>query len=136
MLTIRPDKITVHISNASGVSGRARQAADDLYIQGFHVTATSTGSNLKKGVIVAYSSQYSQAARTVAAAFPGATLVKDESAGNAVEVTLGAGSPDVVLVPNRVGTQPLSKHTSTSGTTSPAVVAIKARTADSNICAR
>jgi LCP family protein required for cell wall assembly len=136
VLTIRPDKITVHISNASGVSGRARQAADDLYIQGFHVTATSTGSNLKKGVIVAYSSQYSQAARTVAAAFPGATLVKDESAGNAVEVTLGAGSPDVVLVPNRVGTQPLSKHTSTSGTTSPAVVAIKARTADSNICAR
>ncbi|HZY01155.1 MAG TPA: LytR family transcriptional regulator, partial [Dermatophilaceae bacterium] len=96
----------------------------------------STGSNLKEGVTVGYSSQFFQEARTVAAAFPGATLVKDESAGNVIQVILGAGSPDVVLVPNRVGTQPLSKHTSTSGTTSPAVVTIKARTADSNICAR
>jgi len=136
VLTIRPDKITVEISNASGVTGRARQAAEDLRIQGFRITATSTGSNLKEGVTVGYSSQFFQEARTVAAAFPGATLVKDESAGNVIQVTLGAGSPDVVLVPNRVGTQPLSKHTSTSGTTSPAVVTIKARTADSNICAR
>jgi len=134
-LKIRPDKITVQIANASGITGRAQQAAADLRIQGFHITATSTGPSLTKGVTVGYSSQYLQAARTVAAAFPGATLVKDESAGSVIQVTLGAGSPYVVLVPNRVRTTPLPKHTPTSSATSPAVV-IKARTADSNICAK
>jgi LCP family protein required for cell wall assembly len=136
VLTIRPDKITVQILNASGVTGRARQAAEDLRIQGFRITATSTGTNLTKGVTVAYSSQFFQEARTVAAAFPGATLVKDESAGNVIQVTLGAGSPYVVQVPNRVGTTPLPTHspTTAAGTPSPSVT-IKARTADSSICA-
>ena len=135
VLTIRPDKITVHISNASGVTGRARQAAEDLRIQGFHITATSTGTTLKKGVTVAYSSQFFQEARTVAAAFPGATLVKDESAGNVIQVTLGAGSPYVVQVPNRVGTTPLAHpHDGHRRTYAVPTVTIKARTADSNIC--
>ena len=132
-LKIRPDKITVQISNASGVTGRARQAAEDLRIQGFHINAYVTGPNLKTGVTVAYSSPYFEEARTVAAAFPGATLVKDESAGNIVQVTLGAGSPYVVQVPNRVGTTPLPTRAPTA-TPTPAVT-IKARTADSNICA-
>ena len=83
-----------------------------------------------------YSSLYLQAARTVAAAFPGATLVKDESAGNVVQVTLGAGSPYVVQVPNRLGTTPLPTHSATGAPTPSSVVAIKARAADSNICAR
>jgi len=135
VLTIRPDKITVHISNASGVTGLARQAAEDLRVQGFRITATSTGTDLKEGVTVGYSSQYFQEARTVAAAFPGATLVKDESAGNVVLVTLGAGSPYVVQVPNRVGTTPLPTHTAATPTPS-ATAAIKARSADSNICVR
>jgi LCP family protein required for cell wall assembly len=132
VLTISPDKITVQISNASGVTGRARQAAEDLRVQGFRITATTTGTTLKNGVTVAYSSPFFQEARTVAAAFPGATLLKDESAGNIIQVTLGAGSPYVVKVPNRVGTTPLPTHTP-SATPSPSVT-IAARTADSNIC--
>jgi LCP family protein required for cell wall assembly len=132
VLTIRPDKITVEISNASGVTGRARQAAEDLRIQGFRINAYSTGPSLKTGVTVAYSSPYFEEARTVAAAFPGATLVKDDSAGNIVRVTLGAGSPYVVQVPNRVGTTPLP--TRAPAATPVPTVTIKARTADSNIC--
>jgi hypothetical protein len=132
VLTISPDKITVQISNASGVTGRARQAAEDLRVQGFRITATTTGTSLKNGVTVAYSSDYFQEARTVAAAFPGATLVKDESAGNIVQVTLGTGSPYVVQVPNHVGKTPLPTRTSTAKP-SP-LVTIAARTADSNIC--
>jgi hypothetical protein len=134
-LTIRPDKITVQISNASGVTGRARQAAEDLRIQGFNITAYSTGTSLKEGVTVAYSSPYFQEARTVAAAFPGATLVKDESVGNIVQVTLGTGSPYVVQVPNRVGTTPLPTRAPTASATPSPAVTIKARTADSNLCA-
>jgi LCP family protein required for cell wall assembly len=134
-LTVRPDKIAAQVTNASGITGRAQQAAQDLRIQGFDIKATSTAPNLTKGVTVGYSSRYLQSARTVAAAFPGATLVKDESAGSIIQVTLGAGSPYVVLVPNRVGTTPLPKHTSPSATPTP-TVAIKARTASSNICAK
>jgi hypothetical protein len=133
-LTISPDQITVHISNATGVTGRARQAAEDLRIQGFHINASSTGSALAKGVTVAYSGAYYQEARTVAAAFPGATLVKDDSAADVIEVTLGAGSPYVVQVPNRVGTTPLPSRTTTGGASSSSSATIKARSADSNIC--
>ena len=110
VLTITPDKISVYINNASGVTGRAGQAAAELGIQGFHITATATGTNLKQGVIVGYSSQNLHQVRTVAAAFPVAILAKDESAGNVVQVTLGTGSPYVDLVPRRLGTAPLPIH--------------------------
>ena len=133
VLTIRPDKISVSVNNASGVTGRAGQAAADLGIQGLHITATATGTNLKQGVTAGYSSQYLQQARTVAAAFPGSSLAKDQSAGSVVQVTLGAGSPYVVLVPNRVGTVPLPIHTAA---TSSANVAIKARSAAGGICVK
>jgi LCP family protein required for cell wall assembly len=135
VLTIKPDKITVRISNASGVTGRARQAAEDLRIQGFRIIATTTGTDLKDGVTVGYSSPYFQEARTVAAAFPGATLVQDETAGSDIQVTLGTGSPYVVQVPNRVGTTPLPTRTATTAPKPSQTVTIKARSADSNICA-
>jgi len=134
VLTIKPDKITVRISNASGVTGRARQAAEDLRIQGFRIIAATTGTDLKNGVTVGYASPNFQEARTVAAAFPGATLVKDETAGNDIQVTLGTGSPYVVQVPNRVGTTPLPTRTATGAPTASSTVTIKARSADSNIC--
>lgn len=130
-LTIRPDKITVRISNTSGVTGRARQAAEDLRLQGFNISATGNGTDLRSGVTVRYSSPFFEEARTVAAAFPGSTMVKDERAVNVVDVTLGAGSPYVVQVPNRIGTAPLPARTAAEPTPS---VTIKARSADSNIC--
>jgi hypothetical protein len=132
-LTVRPDKITVHIVNASGVSGLGRRAATDLLTQGFNTTPSSTGTNLSRGVIVGYSSKKLQSARTVAAAFPGATLVQDESAGDFIRVNLGAGSPNVVKVPNRLGTSPPPTDNGASATPTPTVT-IKARTADSNLC--
>lgn len=134
VLTIKPDKITVRISNASGVTGRARQAAEDLRIQGFRIIAATTGTDLRNGVTVGYASPNFQEARTVAAAFPGAILVKDETAGNDIQVTLGTGSPYVVQVPNRVGTTPLPTRPATDAPTPSSTVTIKARSADSNIC--
>jgi len=135
-LTRSPDKITVRVRNASGVTGLAVQAAGDLRVQGFHVASTATAPNRTAGVTVGYSSAYAEDARTVAAAFPGATLVKDESAGHSILVTLGTGSPYVVPVPNRVGSTPLPSHGAAGapGATPSASVTIKARTADSNIC--
>ena len=133
-LAVSPDKITVQISNASGVNGRARQAADDLSVQGFHILGTATGADLTTGVTIGYASPYLQAARTVTAAFPGATLVKDESAGPMIQVILGTGSPYVAQVPNRVGSTPLPART-TLGATPTWTVTINACTADTSICA-
>ena len=135
-LTRSPDKITVRVRNASGVEGLAVQAAGDLRVQGFHIASTGTAPNRTAGVTVGYSSAYAEDARTVAAAFPGATLVKDESAGHSILVTLGKGSPYVVPVPNRVGSTPLPSHGAPGapGATPSSSVTIKARTADSNIC--
>ncbi len=132
-LTKSPNSITVQIRNASGVDGLARQAAGDLRVQGFRIASTGTAASLTAGVTVGYSSSYAEEARTVAAAFPGSTLVKDEAAGDTIHVTLGTGSPYVIAVPNRVGSTPLPVHTAPAATPSPSVT-IKARTADSNIC--
>ena len=90
---------------------------------------------IEEGLTVAYSSPYYQEARTVAAAFPGAVMVQDDNAGDVIEVTLGSGSPYVVQVPNRIGNTPLPTRPSTDAPTSPSSPTIKARTADSDICA-
>jgi len=75
---------------------------------------------------------------TVAAAFPGAVLVEDDTVGDVIRVSLGTGSPNVVEVPNRLGTIPVPTHTlsATEAPTPSSTVTIKARTADTNICAK
>ena len=133
-LSVTPDKITVHLSNDSGVPGLARRAADDLRVQGFKINGYSAGRNLKQGVTVAYSGVNYEQARTVAAAFPGAVLVQDDTAGQVIRVSMGAGSPNVVEVPNRVGTTPLPTDALTATVPPSPTVTIKARTADSDIC--
>ena len=126
----------MRISKASGVNGLARRAAEGLRLQGFQVSDMSTDTDLlKQGVAVSHRSGYLEQARTVAAAFPGARLVVDEAAGSEIRVTLGTGSAQVVQVPNRVGTAPLPTRRAAGASTPSPAVTIKARSADSNICA-
>ncbi len=135
VLTVTPDKITVQLSNDSGVPGLAQQAADDLRLQGFQIDGLSNGSSPKEGVTVAHSALNEDQARTVAAAFPGAVLKQDDTAGDVIRVSIGTGSPNVVEVPNRLGSTPLPTHTLTAdGPTSSPSATIAARTADSDIC--
>ena len=138
VLTVRPDAITVHVSNDSGVPGIARQAADDLRLQGFKISGVSKDSSGKAGATVTYSAANHQKALTVAAAFPGAVLVEDDTVGDVIRVSLGTGSPNVVAVPNRIGRTPLPTHTlsATVAPTPSSTVTIKARTADTNICTK
>jgi LCP family protein required for cell wall assembly len=138
-LTVTPDNITVHVSNDSDVPGLARQASEDLRLQGFKIDGVSSGNGVKQGVTVAYSAGNHEQALTVAAAFPGAVLVQDETVGNVIRVSLGAGAPNVVEVPNRLGTTPIPTHTLTATAVPPPAtptVTIKARTADTNICSK
>jgi LCP family protein required for cell wall assembly len=137
VLTVTPDQITVFLGNDSGVAGIARQAADDLRLQGFKISGLATESSGKAGVTVSYSAANHEKALTVAAAFPGAVLVRDDSVGDVIRVSLGTGSPNVVVVPNRLGTTPLATHTlraTAAPTTPPPTVTIQARTANTDIC--
>ncbi|MBK8731082.1 MAG: LCP family protein [Tetrasphaera sp.] len=145
-LTVTPDKIAVQVLNGSGVRGLATQAVEALQVQGFRQVTRGDAPAQTTGVLVEYSPMQEDAARTVAAAFPGAVMRQASSLGNTVVVTLGVGAPDVVEVPNRLGTQPLptpsisssptsSSSPSTSGTTSPSPSpSISTRSADENIC--
>ena len=132
-LIVAPDKIHVSVINDSGVSGIARQDAGDLQLQGFQVEGFKSGSNPHSGVIVSYSPSKADSARTVAAAFPGAKLKQDDLLGETIEVSVGTGSPNVVAVPNRIGTTPLPTHTLTANVPTQTPT-FKARAASSDIC--
>ena len=130
-LTAAPDDITVHVVNASGTAGLARQARSALEVQGFVVEPTTNGPTVTQPAVIKYSGANAEAARTVAAAFPGATVAKAAGLGETVRVTLGQGAPSVVEVENRTGSEPVP---SPSITTSPAPGSLQTRQADSDIC--
>lgn len=132
-LTVTPDNIQVQVVNASGVSGLAKQATAALAVQGFDNPTSANGDTVARGTTVEYSGDHAEAARTVAAAFPGATTKKSESdLGRQIKVTLGAGAPDVIEVPNRLGTEPLP--TPTLSSTPSTSASIPTRKADDDIC--
>ncbi len=132
-LTVSPDQISVQISNDSGVEGLALQAGNALAVQGFVIAGYANGAvEDVTGVRVVHSPATADAARTVAAAFPGAKLVEDAGADATITVHLGTGAPNPVAVPNRLGTDPLPSMTisaapATSG-------GLETRKADQDIC--
>lgn len=136
-LTVSPSAIQVRVTNSSGVPGIAKQAAAALQVQGFSVVSYVTGSGpVTHGAVVRYGPGRAEAARTVAAAFPGAQVKEDPLLGSTIELSLGVGSPDAVAVSNRLGTQPLPSPsvTATEGPAATAVPTIKARSANQDIC--
>jgi LCP family protein required for cell wall assembly len=103
--TVPPAAVSVQVTNSSGAEGLALQAASALEAQGFAIAARDNGPAPVVGVVVRHAPQDAEAAVTVQAAFPGATLQADPARpGGVVQVELGAGAPAVVAVPNRAGT--------------------------------
>ncbi len=134
-LTASPADISVQVLNGSGASGLAGQAGAMLAVQGFAVTGTGNAAEAAKGTLVEYSAGQEEAARTVAAAFPGARLEEAGGLGAVVRVTLGPGAKNVVEVPNRTGSDPLPTPTVTAPSPAPSPTpTIEARTADQDIC--
>ncbi len=133
-LTVSPDAISVTVLNGSGAPGLASQAGEALRVQGFTglQTGNATGP-VADGALVEYSGDGAEAARTVAAAFPGATVKQTSGLGSRVRVTLGPGSPDVVEVPNRLGTDPLPSPSVSAPSPSPQPT-ISTRPASEDIC--
>ena len=110
-LTASPADVSVRVVNSSGVSGLARQAGDALAVQGFEISGLANGTEDVDGVVIRHALDDEEAAATLQAAFPGATLREDTtlSAGSYV-VDLGRGAPAVVEVPNRTGSEPLPEQ--------------------------
>ena len=134
-LTVAPSAISVRVTNDSGVAGLAKQAAGDLAVQGFTVETYLTGTGTKTtGVLVRYGPGKKEAARTVAAVFPGAKVEQDAALGSTIEVSMGQDSPDAVEIPNREGTEPLPRPSVTATSNPTDTETIAARTADQDIC--
>jgi LCP family protein required for cell wall assembly len=133
-LTVSPDQIQVRVSNDSGIAGLAKQSAAELQVQGFNVSSYITGNKSADGVVVRYGPGHKDAARTVAAVYPGAQLREDDSLGATIELSMGVGAPKAVEIPNRLGTQPLPKPTVSATPSTGPTETIKARTADQDIC--
>ncbi|MFC3688739.1 LCP family protein [Aquipuribacter hungaricus] len=129
-LTVSPDAVTVDVANAGGPGGVAGEAAADLRTQGFVVGAVTNGTEDITGVRVLVPAGQDEAALTVAAAFPGAEVVRDDTVAT-LTVLLGADAPRVVEVPNRLGTEPLPQRAAPQGATP----SIDVRAADEDICA-
>ncbi|HYN68339.1 MAG TPA: LCP family protein [Ornithinibacter sp.] len=132
-LTVSPTGIAVEVVNATGVQGLATQVAAALEVQGFADVATSSSGERPGGVVVEYGAGQKEAARTVAAAFNGATLRESAELTSGVRVTLGAGAPAVREIANRTGTSPIPSPTVTAPPAEPTPT-ITARTADQDIC--
>lgn len=132
-LTVRPDEISVRIVNDSGTEGLAVQAGEALSVQGFQVAGYGNGApGETEGTVVRHSPGRLGAARTVAAAFPGATLKEDDSLGSEVVVHLGSGAANPVEVPNRRGSDPLPRMTVSAAPASSS--GLQTRKANADIC--
>ncbi|MFC8504572.1 LCP family protein [Pedococcus sp. NPDC057267] len=134
-LTVSPGTIHVRVTNDSGVPGLAKQAAAELTVQGFHVDTYLSGTGRPtSGVVVRYGPGMEEAARTLAAVYPGAQVRADPVLGSTLELSMGVGSPKAVEIPNRLGTQPLPAQTITATPPTTSTETIKARTANQDIC--
>ena len=134
-LTVSPADITVQVLNGSGASGLASQDAKMLEVQGFTVKGVGNATDAAAGTLVEYTKGHEEAARTVAAAFPGARLEAASGLGSTVRVTLGAGAKNPVAVENRTGTAPLPKGTVTAPAPQPsATPTLETRPASQSIC--
>ena len=138
-LTADPADLSVRVVNSSGVEGLARQAGDALAVQGFEIAGLANGTEDVDGVVIRHALDDEEAAATLQAAFPGATLREDTtlSAGSYV-VDLGRGAPAVVEVPNRTGSEPLPEQPLSgeagSGAGSGATPTFDARVAADDTC--
>ncbi len=130
-LTVSPSEVSVVVVNGTATDGLAAQVAEGLRVQGFARVTTSSTEDRPTGVLVEYAPGKEEAARTVAAAFPGAKLDEDPALDATVRVTVGAGAAAVVEVPNRLGDDPIPRPSISAPAPS---TSIEARTADQDIC--
>lgn len=96
-LTVAPAAISLEVRNGTSTAGLAGRVARSLRRHGYTVTAIGTASPIDQ-TTVRYRPDRLAAARTVAAALPGAQLQADPTLPVGVQLVLGPDSPAVVAV--------------------------------------
>jgi len=95
VLTVAPSEVTVRVLNGVGVSGLAGTVGTALQAVGF-TTVDPTNAPLTAATTVRYAPDQAEAAKTVAAAVPGAVLQPD--AGTTLDLVLGKNYTTVTAV--------------------------------------
>jgi LCP family protein required for cell wall assembly len=97
VLTVLPENVTVKVLNGVGLDGLARKVAGELQSAGFK-TVQPTNAPRTAATTVRYPPAQVAAARTVAAAVPGAVLQPSADVGAAIELVVGSNYSSVVTV--------------------------------------
>ncbi|MGW0043507.1 LCP family protein [Rhodococcus sp. NPDC003348] len=122
VLAVDPSMVSVQVSNASGVTGVAAEAAETLGAHGFPIYSVGNYSGTSSSTLVRFAAGNEEQAATVAASIPGAQLLEsDDLYGGIVDVVLGSDFSGTVTAPPAVGTalhpKIAPKSTVISGTT-------------------
>ena len=97
-LVVPPTEISVRVLNGSGIAGRAAEAAAALEAQGFTITEIADAdSGDYVETEIRHDAPSSEAARTVLAAFPGATTTGDDAA-TTITIIIGSAYSGVAQV--------------------------------------
>jgi LCP family protein required for cell wall assembly len=105
VLAVDPSMVTVQVSNASGVTGVAAQAAESLGASGFSIYGVGNYSGTSAATLVRFGPGQEAEAATVAAAIPGAQLLESDDLDGIVDVVLGTDFEGIVATPPSAGTE-------------------------------
>lgn len=98
-LTVAPAGVRVSVLNGSGTPGLGRTAAQELARAGFVVVGSPGNRDSgTTGTVVRYGPTRAEAARTLAAAVPGATVEADPTLTGTVEIVVGTSFAGLVPV--------------------------------------
>ena len=97
VLTVAPENVTVKVLNGVGLDGLARKVSGEMESAGFRAVDPSNGVRVAT-TTVRYAPSQVAAARTVAAAVPGAVLQPSRDVGTAIELVVGPNYTSVVTV--------------------------------------
>lgn len=127
-LTVPPSQVHVTVQNGTGQSGLAGQVSQALAQEQFSTGPAANASSRPQTSQVRYAPGNQDAARTVAAAVPGAVLTPDSTVTNGVVLVLGVNYTSVVPV-NMSGAVAVNPAPAPAASTSPAPPAITAASA-------
>ncbi|HEX4017088.1 MAG TPA: LCP family protein [Frankiaceae bacterium] len=128
-LTVPPAKVLVTVENGTGRTGLAGQVTQLLAQGGFRTgSAANSGTNRQVTTEVHYSPGNEDAARTAAAAVPGAVLKADPSVSDGVVLLLGANYTSVAPVDmsGAVAANPAPTPTAAPTSAAPVITAASA----------
>ncbi|MFD4431715.1 LCP family protein [Nocardia sp. NPDC058497] len=102
---VSPGSVSIRVSNGSGRTGVAQQAANKLSTMGFGIYSVGNYPDGSESTVVHYSMGNEASAATVASSIPGAVIERDDNLDGIVEVILGSSFAGQVRTPTAVGTE-------------------------------